>query len=169
MITKMKKTLFTLSLLLAFSIVFGTTSCTAKAKSSNEGNVTETKASTEKVEEKTYARHITQEQFIDLVADYKNTDNWEFKGDVPVIIDFFATWCGPCKQLSPILEKLAKEYDGKLIVYKIDVDENKEISQAYSIKSIPALLFIPVEGQPSMSVGNLPESDLRKELAKIMK
>lgn len=169
MITKTQQKLFSLSLLLAFSLVFGITSCTAKSKNSTKDTTSEAKASTKKVEEKTYARHITQEQFIDLVADYNKTDSWEFKGKVPVIVDFFATWCGPCKQIAPILEKLAKENDGKLIVYKVDVDDNKDISKALGIRSIPSLLFVPVEGKPSMSVGSLPEADLRKELAKIMK
>lgn len=169
MITKTQQKLFTLSLLLAFSVVFGTTSCTAKAKDTKKVDTTVANAPTSKDEIKTYARHITQEEFIELVADYDNMKDWEYKGKLPAIVDFYATWCGPCKQIAPILEKLAKEYDGKLIVYKVDVDDSKGVARAFDIKSIPSLLLIPTKGEPTMSVGNIPEKELREKLKMIMK
>lgn len=169
MITKTQQKLFSLSLLLAFSLVFGMTSCTAKAKDTKKVDTTAANASTSKDEVKTYARHITQQEFIELVADYKNMEDWEYKGKVPAIVDFYATWCGPCKQIAPILEKLAKEYDGKLIVYKVDVDDSKEVAKAFDVKSIPSLLFIPVKGEPTMSVGSVPEKELREKIKTILK
>jgi len=169
MITKMKKKLVTLSLLLTFSLVFGTTSCTAKAKDSKKDNSTATKATINKDETKTYARHISQKEFIDLVADYKNMETWQYKGKLPAIVDFYATWCGPCRQIAPILEKLAKEYDGKLVIYKVDVDNSKELARAFEVKSIPSLLFVPMKGEPKMSVGSLPEKELKERIDKMIK
>lgn len=101
---------------------------------------------------------LDAEQFKTLVWDYsKHADNWIFKGDLPVIIDFYADWCRPCKMVAPIMDELAAEYKGKIRVYKIDTDKEKELAQVFNIRSIPAVLFIPVEGKPQMSVGALPK------------
>ena len=80
-------------------------------------------------------------------------DSLDYLGEKPAIVDFTATWCGPCKRLSPILEELAKEYKGKIVIYKVDVDKCEDLARAFNISSIPALLFIPMEGQPEMIVG----------------
>lgn len=102
--------------------------------------------------------HLNAEQFKELVWDYsKNADNWIFKGDLPVIIDFYADWCRPCKMVAPIMDELASEYKGKIRVYKIDTDKEKELAQVFNIRSIPAVLFVPKEGKPQMSVGALPK------------
>ncbi|NQV02625.1 MAG: thioredoxin, partial [Bacteroidia bacterium] len=86
-----------------------------------------------------------------------NADNWVFNGDLPVIIDFYADWCRPCKMVAPIMDELAAEYKGKIRIYKIDTDKEKELAKVFNIRSIPAVLFIPKEGKPQMSVGALPK------------
>ena len=97
-------------------------------------------------------------------------DGLDYLGKKPAIVDFTATWCGPCKRLSPILEELAKEYKGKIVVYKVDVDKCEDLARAFNISSIPALLFIPMEGQPEMIVGlrskEAYKSDIEKKLLK---
>ena len=97
-------------------------------------------------------------------------DGLDYLGKKPAIVDFTATWCGPCKRLSPILEELAKEYKGKIVIYKVDVDKCEDLARAFNISSIPALLFIPMEGQPEMIVGlrskEAYKSDIEKKLLK---
>jgi thioredoxin len=87
---------------------------------------------------------------------------WKFKGSVPAVIDFYADWCGPCKMVSPILEQLSKEYDGRLNIYKINTEEERELAGAFGISSIPSILFIPLEGQPQMAAGAMPKQQLEK-------
>ena len=93
-----------------------------------------------------------------------------FLGDKPAIVDFTASWCGPCQRIAPILEELAKEYKGKIVIYKVDVDKCEDLARAFNISSIPALLFIPMEGQPEMIVGlrskEAYKSDIEKKLLK---
>ena len=83
-------------------------------------------------------------------------------GKVPAVIDFYADWCGPCRKVGPIMEKLAQEYDGRLSVYKVNVDKEKDLATAFQVRSIPMVLFVPLEGQPMMQVGALPETEYRK-------
>ena len=95
---------------------------------------------------------LNSESFKTTVYDITK-DGLDYLGKKPAIVDFTATWCGPCKRLSPILEELAKEYKGKIVIYKVDVDKCEDLARAFNISSIPALLFIPMEGQPEMLVG----------------
>ncbi len=95
---------------------------------------------------------LNSESFKTTVYDITK-DGLDYLGEKPAIVDFTATWCGPCKRLSPILEELAKEYKGKIVIYKVDVDKCEDLARAFNISSIPALLFIPMEGQPEMIVG----------------
>jgi thioredoxin 1 len=106
--------------------------------------------------------NLTNETFKKNVFNYEINRDWNFEGKLPVIVDFYATWCGPCKQLSPRLEKLAEEYKGKLIVYKVDTDAERQLAQSMGITSLPTLLFIPVNGEPSQTVGALPTETLVK-------
>jgi thioredoxin len=97
---------------------------------------------------------ITKADFLEKIMDYeKNSQEWIYKGNLPSLIDFYADWCAPCMQTAPILDELAKEYAGKVIIYKVDIQKERELASVFGIQSIPAFLFIPVEGNPSMSSG----------------
>ena len=108
-------------------------------------------------------KHLTYNEFLKKVWNFETSPNtFEYKGKLPAIIDFYADWCGPCRKVAPILEKLAQEYDGKLLVYKINVDEEKALAGAFQVRSIPMVLFIPMKGQPMMQVGAMSEPEFRK-------
>lgn len=97
---------------------------------------------------------LTKADFLSRVMDYEsNPSEWNYKGDKPAIIDFYADWCGPCKIAAPILEELASEYKDEIYVYKVDTEVERELSAVFGIQSIPAFLFIPEEGRPTMSNG----------------
>ena len=118
-------------------------------------------AQEEKKESK--VKHLTYNEFLKKVWDFeKDPNTFIYKGKLPAIVDFYADWCGPCRRVAPIMEKLADEYDGKLLVYKVNTDQEKNLSAAFNVKSIPMVLFIPMEGQPMMQVGALPEEGYRK-------
>lgn len=97
-----------------------------------------------------------------------DTQDWKFLGKRPAIIDFYATWCGPCKKMSPILSELAKEYAGKIDIYKVDVDKERDLATLFGIRSLPTLLFIPLNGQPAMTQGALPKEDLKKAVDEVL-
>ena len=121
----------------------------------------------ELVSEKTDSpvKHLTKQEFIEKVYNYeKNPDKWIYEGNMPAIIDFYATWCGPCKAIAPILEELAKEYAGKIVIYKIDTDKERELAAAFGILSIPTLLFIPAKGDPQVAQGALPKESLKRAI-----
>jgi len=97
---------------------------------------------------------LTKETFKEKVWDYeKHPDKWVYEGNEPAIIDFYADWCKPCKMVAPILEEIAKEYDGKLKVYKINTQNERELAAVFQIRSIPTFLFIPTDGKPQMDKG----------------
>lgn len=98
--------------------------------------------------------HLTKADFLERVMNYeKNQTEWVYEGDKPALIDFYADWCGPCRQAAPILEELAKEYEGQIYIYKVDTDKEQELAAVFGIRSIPAFLFVPQEGKPTMSSG----------------
>lgn len=105
---------------------------------------------------------LTAQIFKDEIFDYTKEKEWKFKGDKPAIIDFYADWCGPCKMVAPILEELSDEYKENLIIYKVDTEVEQELSAAFGIRSIPSLLFIPLDKQPMMQAGALPKPSLKK-------
>lgn len=92
----------------------------------------------------------------------KNPGEWKYKGTRPAIIDFYATWCGPCRLTSPVLDSLSVKYEGRIDVYKVDVDKERELASMFAIQSIPAFLFIPVGGQPVMQVGAMSREDFER-------
>ncbi len=98
--------------------------------------------------------HLTKMDFLEKVMDYeKNPSTWVYKGELPCLIDFYADWCAPCRITAPILEELAKEYAGRINIYKIDVQKEQELAAVFGIQGIPAFLYCPKEGNPSMTSG----------------
>lgn len=112
--------------------------------------------------------HLTAAEFKQKVFNYETQKEWKFTGDKPVIIDFYADWCGPCKMVAPVLEELSKEYDGKVQIYKIDTEAEQELAQVFGIRSIPSILFIPMDGKPQMSMGALPKESFVKAINEIL-
>lgn len=94
----------------------------------------------------------------------KNPKEWKYEGDKPAIVDFYADWCGPCKMVAPILDELAKEYDGQIVIYKVDTEKEQELAGAFGIRSIPSILFIPMEGKPEMAQGAMPKASFKKAI-----
>ena len=112
--------------------------------------------------------YLTTEQFKLKVFDYKTNKNWKFEGNMPVVVDFYATWCGPCKMMSPIMEELAVKYAGKVIFYKVDTDKESELAQAMGIQSLPTFLFIPKDKQPQAAMGAMPKETVEKAINDIL-
>jgi thioredoxin len=108
---------------------------------------------------------LNKELFIQDVFDYTTEKEWEYKGDKPAIIDFYADWCGPCKMVAPILEELSNEYPN-LLIYKVNTEVEQELSAVFQIRSIPSMLFIPLDKQPMMQAGALPKSTLKEIIEK---
>lgn len=154
----MKKIILSISV-----IALLTLSCTNGSASSLESTDLETSALKAEVVE-TAANdpslesgktiHLTKQDFLEKVMNYeKNQSEWVYEGDKPALIDFYADWCGPCRQAAPVLEELAKEYAGKIYIYKVDTQKEQELAAVFGIRSIPAFLFVPQEGRPTMSNG----------------
>jgi thioredoxin len=108
---------------------------------------------------------LTNQMFLDEIFDYTKEKDWKFKGNKPAIIDFYADWCGPCKMVAPILEELSNEYEN-LVIYKVDTEVEQELSAVFQIRSIPSMLFIPLDKQPMMQAGALPKSTLKEIIEK---
>jgi thioredoxin len=109
--------------------------------------------------------HITKEDFVKLVMDYKtNPNTWIYAGKKPCLVDFYADWCGPCKVTSPILEELSKEYAGKINIYKVNIDQERELASLFNVQSIPTFLFCPMEGNPTISSGIANTPDATKQM-----
>ncbi len=118
---------------------------------------------------KATVRHLTKAEFLKKVWNYEQSpQQWKYLGDKPCMIDFYTTWCGPCKRLAPILEELAAEYGDKLIIYKVNTEVERELAGLYRISSIPTLLFIPMEGQPQMAKGLLPKETLEQAFREVL-
>jgi len=155
----MKKLIFASIMLISLL-----TACAGKSKE----NQTENKEQSQ-TENKMVPIHLTKAEFLSKVANFEaNTKDWKYLGDKPCIIDFYATWCGPCKMVAPILDDLAKEYDGQIYIYKIDVDAEQEIAAAYGIQSIPTIFFCPMNGAPQVSQGAMQKEDFKKMIADVL-
>lgn len=109
-------------------------------------------------------KEMNKTLFIEKIFDYEKNQDWNYKGDLPCVIDFWAPWCGPCKTVSPLLDELSEEYKGQVNFYKINSDEETELSAAFDIKSIPSLLFIPMTGQPKMAIGAHPKDLIKSAI-----
>ena len=111
-------------------------------------------------------KHLTKKEFIEEVFDFENEKDWKFKGSKPAMIDFWAPWCGPCRMVGPVVDELSNEFNGEVNFYKVNTDDEQDISMAFGIRSIPSLLFIPMEGKPKMAAGALPKQDLKRIIEK---
>jgi thioredoxin 1 len=111
---------------------------------------------------------LTNDTFKKMVFNYEKNKEWKYEGTKPAIIDFYATWCGPCTRLSPLVEEIAKEYSGKIVVYKVDTDREKVLSQNMGISGLPTLLFIPVKGRPQASMGLIPKETIVKAINNVL-
>jgi thioredoxin len=131
------------------------------------GNVKEAKIANNQSKEikKMGTIHLTKAEFLSKVANYeKSPTEWKYLGDKPCIIDFYASWCGPCKTIAPILEELAKEYEGQLYIYKINTEEEQELAGAFGVRSIPTVIFCPMTEAPQMSQGAMPKESFVKAI-----
>ena len=105
---------------------------------------------------------LTTQDFKDKVFNYETEQDWKYMGELPAIIDFYADWCGPCKMVGPVLEELSKEYEGRLVIYKVNTDAERELSTVFGIQSIPTILFIGSDGEPMMQPGAFPKHVFKK-------
>jgi len=112
--------------------------------------------------------HLTKQTFMEKVYDFESNQDWKYEGNLPCIIDFYADWCAPCRMVAPILEDLAREYDGKITVYKIDTEKEQELASMFGIRSIPSLLFVPMEGKPQMAMGALPKEAFKEAIQSVL-
>jgi thioredoxin len=119
--------------------------------------------------EKKELEHLNLDSFKEKILDYETQKEWSYKGELPAIIDFYADWCGPCKTIAPIMVELAEEYDGKLMIYKVDTDVQQQLAGMFGIESIPSILFIPMEGQPQMTKGAMAKSEYVKLINEVLK
>lgn len=111
---------------------------------------------------------LTKESFKNKVFDFEKEKDWNYKGQLPAIIDFYADWCGPCRMVAPVLEELSKEYAGKIEIYKVNTDKEPELSAAFGIRSIPSILFIPIGDKPQMAAGALPKQSFKDAIEKVL-
>lgn len=109
-----------------------------------------------------------KEKICECGLDGKKDADWKFKGSIPAIIDFYADWCGPCKMVSPILDQLSVEYSGKVSIYKVNTETERELASAFGISSIPSILFVPMQGKPQMISGALPKHELKRLMGELL-
>lgn len=105
---------------------------------------------------------LTTRGFKEKIFDYDTVNDWKYQGELPAIIDFYADWCGPCKMVAPVLEELSKEYEGRLLIYKVNTDIEQELAAVFGIQSIPTILFIDAAGEPIMQPGAFPKHVFKK-------
>ncbi|MDR2087478.1 MAG: thioredoxin [Dysgonamonadaceae bacterium] len=139
---------------------FAENACTQTNKNSDKYNKTEKKMKT---------KHLNKAEFLSKVVNYEeNAKEWKYLGDKPAIIDFYASWCGPCKMIAPVLEELAAQYEEKIHIYKIDTEEEQELAAVFNIRSIPTLLFIPMQGPPQMASGAMSKAQLEEAIKNVL-
>ncbi|MBM4170036.1 MAG: thioredoxin [Ignavibacteria bacterium] len=112
------------------------------------------------------AENLTKQTFLERVFNYETNKEWKYEGNLPAVVDFWAPWCGPCRMVGPIVEELSREYKGKVNFFKVNTDEEQDVAGAFGIRSIPSLLFVPMEGQPKMAVGALPKEAFKEAIEK---
>ncbi len=166
--------------LLAFAMTsMAITSC-SQSKQNNNVNATAAQSKDAKQDNKEASsaegkpgdgkvNYLTTSDFKKKVMDYeKHPQEWVFEGDQPVIIDFYATWCRPCKMTAPVVEELAKDYKGKIDFYKVDIDKEQELAATFGIQSIPTFLFIPAKGKPTVQMGAMQKADFEEIIKSVI-
>lgn len=152
-------------LMVSLCVLAVNTACADRGKNSDKME----KANSMETTQNGQVVHLTKAEFLEKVYNFeKNPDTWKYEGDKPAIVDFYADWCGPCKMVAPVLEELAKEYAGQIVVYKINTDKERELSATFGIRSIPSLLFIPMEGTPQMAQGAMPKAELKRAINEVL-
>jgi len=112
--------------------------------------------------------HLTAKDFKEKVFNYETGKEWKYEGTLPAIVDFYADWCQPCKMVAPVLEDLAREYSGQIMIYKVNTEEEQELASVFGIQSIPTILFIPKEGQPQAAMGALPKKTFEQAIKDVL-
>ena len=152
-----------LTTLVLMTVLLSSLSC-----SGQQGQTSKEKVATTK-EKKMKTIKLNKADFLAKVTNYEtNPNEWKYLGDKPAIIDFYADWCGPCRAVAPVLEELAAEYGDKIYIYKIDTEREQELAGVFGIRSIPSILFIPMNGKPQMALGALPKSELKRAIDDIL-
>ena len=158
----MKKLLLTITM--ATLLIYGNAKPVKSPQEPAIANNTTVKTSETKGSEK-----LTKATFLQKIWDYSTSpQEWKYLGDKPALIDFYADWCGPCKAIAPVLEELAAEYGDQIYIYKIDTEAEQELAAMFGIRSIPSLLFVPMEGQPQMAQGALPKQTLKEAIDDVL-
>jgi thioredoxin 1 len=111
---------------------------------------------------------LSTESFKKLVYNFDVNKDWKYEGNLPAIIDFYADWCPPCRQLSPIVEEIAKEYQGKIVVYRVNTDKEKRLTESLGITNLPTLLYVPANGRPQATLGSIPKETIIKTINKVL-
>ena len=151
-----------LSLIFTLVLSFALFSCSNTKGSQENNNIVVSDENNENDKEskddEIHPEYLTYDTFLEKVWDFENNpQEWVYKGDTPCVIDFYADWCKPCRMVAPIMDELSKDYDGKVKIYKIDVDKEKKLASVFQVRSIPSVLFIPKTGKPEMNTGALPK------------
>lgn len=137
------------------------------ASNSNKNGGCDKECSTSAIKQKAGSIKLTTEEFIKKVADISK-EEWKYLGDKPAIIDFYADWCGPCRQIAPTIEEIAKQYNGQLYIYKVNVDESPELAQKFKISAIPTIMFIPTNGTPITERGVISMEGFKRYIKEIL-
>lgn len=165
----MKKSSVLAVVLVAIGLFFADCNSQAKEGKPSTDAAKEEVKDTPKTEVKMKTIHLTKAEFLKKVVNYEaNPNEWVYLGDKPAIIDFYASWCGPCKVIAPILEELAAEYGNEIYIYKIDTEQEQELAAAFGIQSIPTLFFVPMKGDPQVARGALPKAQLKEGIDKVL-
>ena len=156
--------------LIAIALGLFVTSCTeASNKQQKQATTTETKIQTTNNKIIMKPIYLTKAEFLKKVVNYEtNPNEWKYLGDKPALIDFYASWCGPCKMIAPILDELAAEYAGEIYIYKIDTEQEQELAAAFGIQSIPTLLLVPMNENPQIIRGALPKASSKDAIDKVL-
>lgn len=160
----MKHLFFTLLVVL---LIAHSTGCTAENRAGAKA-ATLTTTPSEAIETSQVIA-LDEASFSEKVFDFRNNTEWNYKGDRPAIIDFYATWCGPCKRLAPILVELQSEYGEKIQIYKVDAEKNRELAAAFGVTAYPTVLFIPMDADPAGAKGLLPKEELERIIETFLK